>query len=421
MITRAFHTTRVAMADYGLLVGGGTSGRVLSRLFIEHLPEMAEYRNIQRLDSAMTKGNFKSVTVLFGDGVTPRARFAPTVLHSLLGKFYFKSKIVSQAPLLDNCRGAATIDNFNASMDTIASKMAPGDRLWIYINSHGQMSKGASMWNEWRTTEFLTPDILQGQLKKIPKIASAALIIDSCYSGSFLSLTSRNVTVITAANHSNPYLYTLGKGCRIVIPYLCKYFARGNYDLLTLHSLGRVREGNYIAKDSLTYYLDVYLKSKYSTGYLQDNFQSVLPGYLGICVGFIAAAELINALKGFLGEPTLTLAKFAFIVAIPRASSFIFIQVAGKMFYKNWYVLEDLPLLKDRVVPLRALTPEANALLESLKTLKELHEKEARKTSYNLLYDKAFLFSQTATEEEMKEMIAIGNTLTEKRVKVSLF
>lgn len=86
--------------------------------------------------------------------------------------------------------------------------------------------------------------------------------------------------------------------------------------------------------------------------------------------------------------------------------------------YKNWPIRSDLALLRNYKIQPNVLTREtqlkADALLAELKRLQEQHKGHKRQSSYNLIYEKAQIFTKSATEEEVKELIAIGEKLFKK-------
>lgn len=229
MLKRGFHTSPKCYKNYALLVGGGVSGRNITRIYREHLPELAEYNDISNMHSSMKKSHlFSDIRVLFAEGEkTKKAiRWPGTIMSLMMNifpllnpravKFFMRSTSIEQIKEkqdegnyssiqpLDDLKGEATLIQFKSEMDHLSHSLKSGDRLWIYITGHGIMFRGVVLWNEFRTKDYINPNFISEQLDKLPKGVSTTLVIDSCYSGAFLSLSSPTVTVLSSSNSTRP-------------------------------------------------------------------------------------------------------------------------------------------------------------------------------------------------------------------------
>ena len=437
--TRYLHTSPFRHANYGILVGGGTSGRIFSRIFREHLPEIAEYNDIKQVSQTMQLAGFADVKILFGDGQATRALNRPGIVTTLFSKIARKENTI-EAPLLENVIGKASVSNFENTISTLAQKMARGDRLWIYASAHGMAFRGVSLWNDWQTTQFLTPHLIKDQLKKLPDGVFTTLFIESCCSGSFQALSSTNVCVLSSSDVRSPSWYTPGVGSAVT-PYLCQFFSKSNTELLTLFSTGNAQAGNYKAIDSLTYYLNKHFASNalllrarllYESN-MQILLNKVPPGATtAFIMAFLIAFDPTGIIEFLwhgklglaLGKISLIYVKIIFSACFSGVAPNIEKQLYKTNLYKNWHVKKDIKMIK-RLQKLQTIElsdphpqlaePElrdrVKYILSALKKMKEAHENDQRLTPYYFLYDKAVFFTKTASKEQIRELLMIGESL----------
>jgi hypothetical protein len=422
-------------------IGGGSTGKTISRLYKEHLPEYSEYLNMQGVDRYLRESKFlqpKSTHVLFGSGQNTHVVRYPGLFYTFLAKLLKKeNKIAVEPPL--NLKGGATLEAIDKTFTHLAQEVEPGDQLLIYLNGHGKLFHGMILWNELITKHILTPNILMKNLKKLPDGIQVKLVVESCYSGIYQKLSSSNITVFTSANASKVSWYTQGEA-NAELGIFLENLDQSN--LLIPFSSANIQSGNFYAMDSLSYFLETSLmqncfrlKVERTWTDLRQAFVAPFSVPLTLIVANVAIAIFITMdptgvvgsfyygkLAVFLGKSSFPLVKALTTAALfslfPQATNRMSNRIQQTHLYKNWYVIKDRRLVKkwsnNYLNPdfSKELSEEdrdkLTQILSALKDLKIVRAEDKRYSHYYYLYDKAVIFLQNANFDEQKMFIKMA-------------
>lgn len=184
-----------------VMIGGGVTGKTVSRVVLDHASEYTEYLTLKYLIEkfkGFQPSHPDSPRVLFGNGKSFTLKKDPRILASLYFRLTNQPNEVSEQPL-ENLKGDASLISISSEFDDLTKKIQRGDKLTIYLTGHGSMFRGTLLWNERFTTQYLSSTFLQKQIKKLPSDIHVRLIVDSCYSGHYLKLSSSSVSVLTTS------------------------------------------------------------------------------------------------------------------------------------------------------------------------------------------------------------------------------
>lgn len=193
--------------SHAILVGGGVGGKTVRRLYEKQLPEYSEYVDLMNVKRAMDKSRqFRSISVLYGNGSTKAIHYAG-IIGILTAKIDNVERYINIRPF----KNKATIKDLDISFDKVNKVLKDGDNLWIYISGHGGQYSGTVLWNEYWTINMITPQYIKEKISSIDKNVKIKIFVDSCYSGSFLSIgvqmPDRDICVVSSADTNNGSYY----------------------------------------------------------------------------------------------------------------------------------------------------------------------------------------------------------------------
>lgn len=429
---------------HAILIGGGINGRTLSRFAKPHLPELSEYLELKLVNEKfkeMLEVHQQSPKILFGNGENKFVIQRPGLISILWRKVRGTQNIFPIEPF-ENLKGKASLENISREFTNLAHHLKAGEHLLIYLTGHGLIFRGTVLWNEWFTKQYLTPRFLQTELKKLPQGVSITLYVDSCYSGIYQKLTTPGVTVLSSSIDTNPSHYTPGEINKSTV-LIMNSLRESN--LLIPFSSGSIQSNNFCATDSLSDFLETNLRNDsifFKTKKIWKEFKQALsqsiPPFVSTLASVIAISTAIDhdktgiierlydtKLAIILGKSTLPVVKTVtvavFSVIFPKTGEYISSKWKKTYLYRNWYVFEDRRLIRklasDQQLPFipKELTEQETELMvsifQALKNLKTVRSNDARYIHYYFLYDKAVLFTQTASLEKVRAFILIAKPL----------
>lgn len=437
------------MNRFFVLIGGGTGGRTISRLWRNQLPELAEYNDIARVAKNASLAGIpkENMTIHFADGNVSHTNIGvsaigETIFHidNYLRKSWLNKFVKFQKPALDNYEKytspypvspfdcttkGANKEEIAATFDHIA-KQNP-DEVVIVGTSHGISYRGMVLYNEYFTLNALTIPFLKEQISKIPKSTKIKIVINSCYSGSYLELTDENVFVLTSSNFRKPSTYNIINGAlslQILSEHLFSSESVNNrlYSLIIpIHSLASLEDNNYRGYDSISYKLDLVMNRHLGISAL-DRFNSKM---IGICAHPFSSYMYTFGIIGMvIVDPTGLVRRyyqcklFAILgktlgpmikILLPIFLNDLFKKLLTKSkIYNEWYTFGT----KRKIAKIdngTDIRPELRDMYEYAKecadTTKEACTDSARRYSHYTLFDeKIRVFGQIANDDEIKSL-----------------
>jgi hypothetical protein len=93
-LPRAFHTSAISKTRNVLLIGGGSPGRTVTRLWRKNLPEIGEYYDLFGISKHLVLRNTvakENIVVCFGKGEEPpEVKTRTSIVKSVLSKYCLK-------------------------------------------------------------------------------------------------------------------------------------------------------------------------------------------------------------------------------------------------------------------------------------------------------------------------------------------
>lgn len=441
-----------------LLVGGGSSGRTVTRLFKKNLPLRAEYKDLEAMERTFEKSQkFKNedIQILFGNGsiqteVQVWESFKKKFQHCIYKGFPNNRKLKPH----DHLTGAATLANIEKAFDSFSKNIKGDDTLWIVVSGHGGRFIGTILWNEYCSIETLKVSKLADQLKKINPQSTAYIIVDSCYSGHFLPLTSKNIIVLSSSNSAKESLFFDGKGSQ-AIEVLSRQLASTDKSLLRIHAEGSIAQKNYYAMDSLSFYLKKQFEEDLGRSISRDLYEKMMQRVYGsyliklsLELSFVSLIVFdptgffrlyANSKLGLaLGKSSIVFAKTAAYYLFKKQYEQIEKKIEKTQWYKEKFVRKDkweiaklqdiiknmkdfnsvvfteehIRLRKERIKVLDDKAKDIKLILDDLEKLKKEVETDGRISPYYYLKDKAKLFLSYANAQQIDEFIAIAKKMT---------
>lgn len=421
-----------------LLVGGGVGGQTISRLYQKHVPEIAEYFDMQNICKSLEKNHDikpENISVLFGKGEKTPQVLNVRGIKSFVNLFLKKPNHVCM-PELPYFSGGATFENLQGELERLTKCVKKNDRLWIVLSGHGRCYQGMQIWNEYFSLNVITPEYIQEKLGKFDASINISLFVSSCYSGQFLPLTTKNICVITSSNDSKVSYYTFAEGCR----HFQNIFNRSckNVPGLGPHSIEAQKNENYYASDSLTYVVDRAFEDRVGERKIKKLFDKIMRRLYAPYIAHVTTAAIIAVV--ILDETGMAwyLYNYKAFIAIAKLAPIV-LKIGGALvftgsykkaeayyhqssLYKNSYIRSDLNLLRKIQNHNMLVDPRKNYLLLThqalirdtlnyLDLMKKEHDSDKPLTSYYYLYDKVKVFLSIATAEEIEIFIAICKNL----------
>jgi hypothetical protein len=256
---------------YFVGIGGGAAGITLKRLLRKHVPEYAEWNDTMKM--LKSTNPHKSILHFGGETCTQVRTFTGIFTKVLfqLARQWTKTKTdclpnYIQLKLGKRIRRHATttiqpnrLQDITETFSSIEKQCTENDELIVFLSSHGNR-RGVLQWNEYFRFNYLSAETLKQLLNKIDPKCQITIIVDACYSGTFLSLTDSRTIVYTSSNHYLPSYYTcFGNGWVSQIPWLEK---QTRIATITNSTHG----GNFQLSHSLNWWLDreLYALAEYS-------------------------------------------------------------------------------------------------------------------------------------------------------------
>jgi len=213
-----------------IAIGGGSSGSIFSRLVKRNVPEACQWIDVTRVQKQLVPNHNQQNNklnlhqkVLFGPESFADNPVLQTTTSSIINRaiiyLYIKYAPTKQErkemkPLYitlgdkqiskNKTIGATkeNVQNHILNKDSYLAKCAltKGDRVTFVLSGHGS-PYGVLLWNEYLSTSFVTSSMIQTAINQhIPSSVPVTVLVESCYSGSFLSLTSKQTTVFTSSD-----------------------------------------------------------------------------------------------------------------------------------------------------------------------------------------------------------------------------
>jgi len=137
-IACTFSTSKNLLSRYVVVVGGGSSGRTITRLWKENFPELSELKDREKILDHLSEMTPKCETyTAFGRGSYP---LADLLLHKFLPY-----------------GGPATKERLDHVFDDLSSRLKSQDQLGIVLTGHGHPAKGMQLWNDYFLFNTLRP------------------------------------------------------------------------------------------------------------------------------------------------------------------------------------------------------------------------------------------------------------------------
>ena len=478
------HLGRQFSTTYAVCSGGGSKGQTISRLWKQNLPDWPEYTDIGSLSRYLVQANYvpkENLSVFFGNGETSPKIRTNSLFNTILKRFNGVDSSMSTTGLeFPMYRGAALLPLIEAEFHFLSEKITAQDRLIIIISSHGHRKKGIILWNEYFSRNFLSPDILKCLLDKFKEKPQINLFISSCYSGLYLPLTSRNVSVICTSSKRKLSSYNGFRGCEHLqhlfgcnIQDFISFHLRNNLrseattetphdiffnsvklsseysqkSIFQIHKL-RAQHGNFYATESLSYFVHQNLENKTKQGLLGRTLRKIQYKLDNSRINFGLAVdsslvtfvlldptgifETIAATKTglFLGKTALPFFKLMASVAMPNLTRYVTEQIRKTETYHHWFTSADRRLLRK----VRLLNPKSSKKSRRLSsvTRKKIRsiltefanlKNEATQSQhppllhYDYLHEKVSLFLKLASPEEITEFLTHYDNLSQIKIK----
>ncbi|MGD2169127.1 MAG: hypothetical protein PVI40_02665 [Chlamydiota bacterium] len=433
---RSFHQTPLHRDIHAILIGGGIQGQTISRIWRKHIPELAEYNDLATIHGHLRKQHNvdeENISILYGSGEKdPLVLTHPGVLLRAYNKLKGKEN-EKRMPELPSFKGVSSLDNFKRICHFHAKKMKKGDSLWIILSGHGGRFRGSLLWNKYLTVNLLRPEDLKEAIEKFDPGIRFSMFISSCYSGQFLSLTQRNVS-ITSSSDSNSESYYSSVGSKDF-----QNIFSSKKPFLTTHAIESSEMRNFYASDSLTYYIESALEKRVGERIVQKISEKVATKLFAPYSRYLTEIGVTLFVVFDPTKITLYLYQFKAVAAVGKVAipiikigictcfSKSYEKAESRFkktnFYLLWFTRKDRKLI-DKVnfhlyvkgpSSTRVLSAEqqnqVEQILENLRRIKESRKKTDPFTSYYYLYDKAKLFLSLATYEEIVEFLAISKDL----------
>ncbi len=434
-----------------VLIGGGTSGKSLSRLFNRHLPEYNEYANIEAISRRICKleqCHPESPRIIFGDKNNTSVILYPGVISPLMHYMLHGKDDIRSVEPLKNFKGSATFENIDREFTSLSSVIKCGDKVIVYITGHGVAFFGVNLWNKWVTRHFLTPKFLKAQLDKLPSNISVQLCVSSCFAGCYQQLSSSRVSVFTTSSETSVSYYRVGDINDYDLLSLPGSWDEAN--LLIAFSSQNILNGNYYAMDSLTHFLknqltknSIYFKTQKVFREVMNAMVRAIPlPNVSIMTGVAALLfmevdptgifrQFNQAKVGvFVAKAILPIVKMLISLAIVRyfpkiqdslSKSTALLRGRFKQTYlsKNRCILYERWLLRnflDEEIPkITELSFDNQEKLEhifaALKNLKKIRSNDEYFSHYYLLYDISLFFVKTAPIRKIRKFIEIAKPI----------
>ncbi len=433
-----------------VLIGGGTDGKSLSRLFNRHLPEYNEYANIEDISRKITRleqCHPESPRIIFGDKNNTSVVLYPGVISPLMHYILNSKDDIRSVEPLKKFKGSATFENIDREFTSLSSVIKCGDKVIVYITGHGFPFFGVRLWNKWVTRHFLTPKFLKAQLDKLPSNISVQLTVHSCFAGCYQQLSSSRVSVFTTSSETRVAQYCVH---HIDDYNLLSLSDWGAANLLISFSSQNILNGNYYAMDSLTYFLKNQLTKNSIYFKTQKVFREVMNAMVkAIPLPNVSIMTGVAAILFIQVDPTGIFRQFYQVkvgvgvakVTLPIVKVFIYSAIVryfpkiqdslskstaplrGRFkqtyLYKNRYILYERWLLRnflDEEIPkVTELSFDDQEKLEhifaALKNLKEIRSNDEQFSHYYLLYDISLFFVKTAPIRKIRKFIEIAKPI----------
>lgn len=430
-----------------VLIGGGVPGRTVSRLWKpKQLPEMAEYHDIKKSyklfrSLGLSKDN---IYVHFGakdqQGVYNfPSYFSYIVNHELSLRESGKSSkqmIETVDPITDSAMGC-TVDEITATFDKIV-RISKEEEIELAIvgSSHGISYRGLLLQNSYLTWNTLSVPYLRKQIEKLDKKTKVKLLMDSCYSGQYLELTSSNTAVLTSSNYSKPSYYKIGVGSKRLAELVKNTFSdsKSRTSLVKASCFSGSSTENYNATDSLVHYIDKILARQAGLerwhkcrtqlikfGSLPQVHYTMSVGILGIIIydptGIVHKYYSMKLAYVF-GKTTVPVLKILLPIMV---SSWIGRFAKQSNIYWNWYLRREQRTLNRiqgciGVDSLETTNPELNQYVTKCEILESHYQtlcknQNIRPSHYAVLGKKMRLFQKVATKKEVEKLISIAEMI----------
>lgn len=336
---RSFHSSPVCNDTHAILVGGGVPGRTISRLWRKHFPDLAEYKDMTKINEELIKRHSfdkKNISILFGNGdKAPKVINAPSLLESMYNRVR-GIESYEIMPELPNFRGAASLENLEVEYQRLSEKIKPNDRVWIIVSGHGGRFQGTLLWNEYLTTKLLRPINIKEFLGTFDERIKFSIFVSSCYSGQFLPLTKDNVSIVSSSSSKKVSYYNATEGCL----HFQKIFSQMNVPFLRTHAEESERQGNFHASDSLTYYIESVFEKRVGERKVQKIIENAAIRLNGPYLSYLMQAGVITFVVLDPTKITLYLYQFKAVAAIGKVAIPLMKILASVCFSESYNRLE---------------------------------------------------------------------------------